>query len=63
MPANLTTFAHFSVSSVMFCQNRRVSLRTRRWTLIADERLSFELLFDEAFVVVAGAQNQWVRRR
>ncbi len=30
---------------------------------IADERLNFEFLFDDSFVVAAGAQNQWVRRR
>lgn len=30
---------------------------------IADERLDFELLFDDSCVVVAGAQNRWVRRR
>jgi DNA-binding transcriptional LysR family regulator len=28
-----------------------------------DERLSFEFLFDDSFVVVAGAQNPWARRR
>jgi DNA-binding transcriptional LysR family regulator len=36
---------------------------SRRWTQIADERMSFEFLFDESFVVVTGAQNPWVRRR
>jgi DNA-binding transcriptional LysR family regulator len=30
---------------------------------IADERLNFEFLFDDSYVVVAGAKNQWVRRR
>lgn len=30
---------------------------------IADDRLNFEFLFDDAYVVVAGAQNRWVRRR
>src|SRR5437879_2061542 len=30
---------------------------------IADERLNFEFLFDDSYVVVAGKQNQWVRRR
>jgi DNA-binding transcriptional LysR family regulator len=30
---------------------------------VADERLGFEVLFDDSFVVVAGAQNPWVRRR
>ena len=29
----------------------------------ADDRLNFEFLFDDSYVVVAGAQNQWVRRR
>src|SRR6266566_5267516 len=38
-------------------------LITRRWGPIADQRLDFEFLFDESFVVVAGAQNPWVRRR
>jgi DNA-binding transcriptional LysR family regulator len=32
-------------------------------TPIADERLRFEFLFDESFVVAAGAQSRWVRRR
>jgi DNA-binding transcriptional LysR family regulator len=30
---------------------------------LADERLNFEFLFDDSYVVVVGAQNQWVRRR
>jgi DNA-binding transcriptional LysR family regulator len=30
---------------------------------IADERLDFEFVFDASFVVAAGAQNPWVRRR
>jgi DNA-binding transcriptional LysR family regulator len=38
-------------------------LITRRWGPIADERLGFEFLFDDSFVVVAGAKNRWVRRR
>jgi DNA-binding transcriptional LysR family regulator len=38
-------------------------LITRQWSQIDDERLSFEFLFDESFVVVVGAQNHWVRRR
>jgi DNA-binding transcriptional LysR family regulator len=38
-------------------------LITRRWVPIADERLRFESLFNESFVIVAGAQNPWVRRR
>jgi len=30
---------------------------------ITDERLDFEFVFDASFVVAAGAQNPWVRRR
>ena len=30
---------------------------------IGDPRYDFEFLFDDSYVVVAGAQNQWVRRR
>ena len=30
---------------------------------IADERLDFEFVFDTSYVVAAGAQNPWVRRR
>ena len=30
---------------------------------IADERLDFEFLFDNSYVVAAGAQSSWVRRR
>jgi DNA-binding transcriptional LysR family regulator len=30
---------------------------------LADERLNFEFLFDDSYVVVVGAKNQWVRRR
>jgi DNA-binding transcriptional LysR family regulator len=30
---------------------------------IADARYEFEFLFDDSYVVAAGAQNQWVRRR
>jgi DNA-binding transcriptional LysR family regulator len=30
---------------------------------IADPRYDFEFLFDDSYVVAAGAQNQWVRRR
>ncbi|HMJ44434.1 MAG TPA: LysR family transcriptional regulator [Pseudolabrys sp.] len=30
---------------------------------IADEWLDFEFLFDDSYVVAAGAQNRWVRRR
>ena len=35
----------------------------RRFGALADERLSFESLFDEAFVVAAGAQSPWARQR
>ena len=38
-------------------------LITRRWAPITDERLGFEFLFDDSFVVVAGGQNPWFRRR
>jgi DNA-binding transcriptional LysR family regulator len=30
---------------------------------VADPRYEFEFLFDDSYVVAAGAQNQWVRRR
>lgn len=30
---------------------------------IADPRFDFEFLFDDSYVVAAGAQNEWVRRR
>ena len=30
---------------------------------VADPRYDFEFLFDDSYVVAAGAQNQWVRRR
>ena len=35
----------------------------RRFGALADERLSFEFLFDDPFVVAAGAQSPWTRRR
>jgi DNA-binding transcriptional LysR family regulator len=38
-------------------------LITHRFGLIADERMGFESLFDEPYVVAAGAQSPWVRRR
>jgi DNA-binding transcriptional LysR family regulator len=38
-------------------------LIVRRFGPIADERLDFEFLFDDSFVVAAGAQSPWVRRR
>src|SRR5262249_6614313 len=43
---------------------RRVDLLiARRFGAIEDERLGFELLFDESCVVAAGAQSPWARRR
>ena len=38
-------------------------LIARRFGPVADEQLGFEPLFDDAFVVAAGAKNPWVRRR
>jgi DNA-binding transcriptional LysR family regulator len=38
-------------------------LIARRFGPIADERLSYELLFDDTYVVAAGAQSPWARRR
>ena len=38
-------------------------LITRRFGDLADERLDFEFLFADAYVVAAGAQSPWVRRR
>jgi DNA-binding transcriptional LysR family regulator len=38
-------------------------LIVRRSGPLADERLSFEFLFDDSFVVAAGAQSPWTRRR
>jgi DNA-binding transcriptional LysR family regulator len=35
----------------------------RRFGSMADERLDFESLFDDSFVVAVGEQNQWARRR
>ena len=35
----------------------------RRYGPIADQRMDFEFLFDDAYVVAAGAQNPWARRR
>jgi DNA-binding transcriptional LysR family regulator len=34
-----------------------------RWGPLIDERLEFEFLFDDQYVVVAGAQSRWARRR
>jgi len=36
---------------------------TQRLGPFADEQLEFETLYDDSFVVLAGAQNSWVRRR
>jgi DNA-binding transcriptional LysR family regulator len=38
-------------------------LVTRLFGDLASERLEFEFLFADPFVIVAGAQNPWVRRR
>jgi DNA-binding transcriptional LysR family regulator len=38
-------------------------LVARRVGPIADERQSFEFLFDDSYVVAAGAQSPWIRRR
>ena len=35
----------------------------RRFGPIADEQFDFEFLFDDSYIVAAGAQNPWVRRR
>jgi DNA-binding transcriptional LysR family regulator len=38
-------------------------LITRKFGSGVDERLSFELLFEDSYVVAAGAQSPWIRRR
>jgi DNA-binding transcriptional LysR family regulator len=38
-------------------------LIARRFGPMADERMEFEFLFDESYVVATGAQSPWVRRR
>lgn len=38
-------------------------LIARNFGPIADERLGFEFLFDDSFVVVAGVRSPWMRRR
>src|SRR3954447_1114545 len=38
-------------------------LIARRFGPIADDQLAFEMLYDDVFVVVAGAKNPLVRRR
>jgi len=35
----------------------------RRYSSFADDQMNFDFLFDDSFVVVAGAQNPWTRRR
>ena len=34
-----------------------------RWGPLIDERLEFEFLFDDQYVIVAGAKSPWARRR
>jgi DNA-binding transcriptional LysR family regulator len=38
-------------------------LIVRKFSPAADEAVDFESLFDDSYVVAAGAQNQWARRR
>jgi len=43
---------------------RKVDLLiARKFGSLADEHLSFEFLFDDSFVVAAGARSPWARRR
>lgn len=45
-------------------RERRVDLLvTRRFGPAPDERLDFDFLFDDSFVVAVGAQSPWARRR
>jgi DNA-binding transcriptional LysR family regulator len=45
-------------------QERKVDLLVvRRFVPTAEERLEFEALFDDSYVIAAGASNRWVRRR
>lgn len=45
-------------------RERKVDLLiVRRFEPAADERMDFEFLFDDSYVVAAGVQNAWVRRR
>src|SRR5215471_8399104 len=37
-------------------------LIARRFNSIADERLDYELLFDDSYSILAGTQNPWARR-
>ena len=44
--------------------NRSVDLLiVREFGSIEDDRMNFEFLFDDSFVVAAGVHNRWVRRR
>jgi DNA-binding transcriptional LysR family regulator len=45
------------------CERNVDLLVAQRVGPLIDEQLSFEKLFDDSYVVVAGAQNPWVRRR
>ena len=60
---------HLAVTGVESLQHelseRNVDLLVAAQTsaLVTDERFSFEVLYDDPSVVVAGAQNPWVRRR
>jgi len=38
-------------------------LIARKFGALADERLGFEALFDDAYVIAVGAQSPWARRR
>jgi len=38
-------------------------LVAQRFGPLADEKLGFEIVYDDAYVVIAGAQNPWARRR
>jgi DNA-binding transcriptional LysR family regulator len=38
-------------------------LIARRFRTFVDERMEFEVLFDDAYVVAAGVKNPWARRR
>jgi DNA-binding transcriptional LysR family regulator len=38
-------------------------LISRRFGSNADERMAFQLLFDDSYVVAAGVQSPWARRR
>lgn len=45
-------------------RERRLDLLVaRRFSAIADERLSFEILYWDSYVVVAGARSPWAHRR